>query len=249
MPITSSELVFLGAANNPEDESSLIGGAIDTAIKIAFTDIGATDSVEAVSSSAADIMNITVHGRNAAGERVSETKALTGTTAITFTTMGAIERFLKAVLASAAAGTITIRRATGDTTIATLEPGITQARRFFIDAFSDPSATKTYHEKFFIKNTDPALTLTTAVVSESADPSGLMTFAVEDAVNDNGTATNRLTAPTGITGDGFSGTAKAVPGNALASGAAIGVWARLSLASGNAPVESTWTPQITGATT
>lgn len=244
MPIAESDLHAYGAANHPEDESSSVGGAIDLGTKIVFTDIAATDEVEAVSSAGGDTMNLTVRGRNAAGEIVTETKALTGTSPITFSSMGAIERFLSATLASTASGTVTIRRATGDTTIATMEPGIDHVRRLFIEAFSDPDSAKEYHEKFFFKNEHGSLTGTNAEIREasaySADDSETMEFAVEDAVDDTGTAANRLTEPTGITGDGFSGSAKDLPGSALAAGEAIGVWVKMTLPAGNGPVKNTY---------
>lgn len=246
MPIADTDLVAYGAANYPEDESSSVGGAIDTDTKIVFTDIAATDSVEAVSSDNGDEMNVTVRGRNAAGEIVTETKALTGTTPITFSTMGAIERFLSAQIASDPSGTVIIRRATGDTEIARFEPGgPKKVRRLFIEAFSDPDNAKEYHEKFFFKNEHGSLTGTHAEIVEpssySPDDNETMEFAVEDAVDDNGTASNRLTEPSGITGDGFDNSDKAVPGDALAAGEAIGVWVKMTLPAGNAPVKSTYT--------
>src|SRR5688572_19064095 len=100
MPIAETDLVAYGSANHPEDDTSPSGGAIALTRKITFTDIAATDSVEALSSNAADTMNLTVVGRAANGTIVTETKALTGTTPITFSTLGAIERFLSATLAS-----------------------------------------------------------------------------------------------------------------------------------------------------
>ena len=43
MPIVASDLVAYAAANMPEDESSTVGGAIDTDNRVVFTDIAATD--------------------------------------------------------------------------------------------------------------------------------------------------------------------------------------------------------------
>jgi hypothetical protein len=83
-------------------------------------------------------------------------------------------------------------------------------------------------------------------VSESADPTGLVTFGLATAVNDSGTTTNRQTAPGGVTIDN---TAKNVPGTDLAATAAIGIWVALALAQNNAAIRSTWTPQLSGSTT
>jgi hypothetical protein len=83
-------------------------------------------------------------------------------------------------------------------------------------------------------------------VSESADPTGTHHFGLAASVNDSGTTTNRQTAPGGVT---FASTAAAVPGTDLAATAAIGIWVRMSLATNNAAVRSTWTAQIAGSTT
>lgn len=250
MSILSTELITYGSANMPEDDVSTSGGAIDLTTKVVFTDIAATDSVEFVSSNAADTMNITLYGRNAAGEIVSETVALTGTTPTTATT-ATFERILKVVLASAAAGTVTVRRATGDTTIATMEAGITTVRRLFYDAAADATggSSRDFYEKIFYKNTNGTLTLTNAEVQENDDPGANITFDLEDAVNDNNSVAARLnTAPTGMLGT-FTGAAKAVPGNALAAGASIGVWLKLTLAAGAAAAKNTYTLRLTGSST
>ena len=54
MSVSASDIVVYGSANMPEDDSSTSGGAIDTATKVIFTDISATDSVECVSDNAGD---------------------------------------------------------------------------------------------------------------------------------------------------------------------------------------------------
>lgn len=68
-----------------------------------FTDIAANDDVEALSDNAADTMNLTITARKADGTLVSETKALTGTTAVIFSVIGVVERVERALLASDAA--------------------------------------------------------------------------------------------------------------------------------------------------
>ncbi len=250
MSILSTELITYGSANMPEDNVSTSGGAIDLTTKVVFTDIAVTDSVEFVSDNAADTMNITVYGRTAAGAITSETKALTGTSPTTATT-ATFERILKVVLASAAAGTVTVRRATGDTTIATMEAGITTVRRLFYDSAADASggSSRDFYEKVFVKNTNGSLTLTNAQIAEQADPGANITFDLEDAVNDNNSTASRLnTAPTGMLGT-FTGATKSVPGSALAAGASIGVWLKLTLAAGAAAAKNTYTLRTTGTST
>lgn len=247
MPIVASDLVAYAAANMPEDESSTVGGAIDTDNRVVFTDIAATDDVEAVSSNGADTMNLTVYGRSAGGATVNQTKALNGTTPITFDTLGAVERIQKATLASDAAGTVTVRRATGDTTIGTIVAGERGFMRMFINAFSDVGA-KDYYMKFFWKNNHATLALLNAVVQENADPTGKITFTLAAAADDTATSTNRLTAPSAgnIEPDTFGNSDVNVPGTDLAAGSRIGVWLKLALGAAEAPIKSTYTSQIAG---
>ncbi len=251
MSVTAAELIVYGSANMPEANATTSGGAIDTAVKMLFTDISATDGVEFVSSNGADTMNITVTGRNAAGAIVAETVALTGTSPTTSTT-ATFERILKVVLASTAAGTVTVRKASDNVTIGTLEAGITSLRRLFYDAAADATggSSRSFYEKVFVKNTNGTTTLTNAQIAEQADPTGNITFDLEDAVDDTNSVADRLnTVPAGMLGS-FDNTTKTVPGGGnLAAGSRIGVWVKLTLAAGTAAAKSTWTLRTTGTTT
>lgn len=244
MAIAATDLVAYASANHPADDTSTAGGAIEPKVRIEFTQIAANDDIELISSSASDTMNATIVGRNAAGAIVSETAALTGTTAKIFATLGVVERVLSVILASDAIGVVTVRRSVAGATLSTIPIGERGFRALFRDAVSSPDAAKTYYEKLFLKNNHATLSLLSAVVTESADPSALLTFALAAAVNDTVTIANRLTAPAG--GLTFNGSAKNVPGTDLAAGAAIGVWLKLDLAQNNAPVESTYTLQLAG---
>src|SRR5205807_2385776 len=147
--------------------------------------------------------------------------ALNGAAVVTSTLT--YERLLKAVLASGdASRTVTVRRATGDTLIATLEPNITSTRRLFYDSSSDPSVQKIRYEKFFLKNTHGTLQLNAAAVKLTADPSATIRIGCAPSKGDSATVTNRLTAPAGVTfvDDNVS---QSVPTGALAAGESIGV--------------------------
>jgi len=127
---------------------------------------------------------------------------------------------------------------------------ILECRRAFYDAGANPAggATKEYHDKWFLKNTHGSLALTSAVVKEIADPSGLITFMLPASVDDsgtNGSGNNRLVAPSGT----FDSANKNVPTGSLAAGSAIGVWGKLTLAGGAAQQKTTYTPQLEGNTT
>jgi hypothetical protein len=250
MPVVASELIAYAAASMPTDDVSAAGGAIDPLRRVVFTDLAANDDVEVISSSAGDTQNCTIVARLASGVLVTETLALTGTTAKIFAGNGVVERIQSVELASAAIGTITVRRSVAGATIGTIIPTERGFMRLFRNASSNPSATRTYHEKFFWKNTNASLALLGVSLSEAADPTGLVDFALESSLNGSGSVANRLTAP-GAIAAAFSNAAKllSTAGNAdLAAASAIGMWARLSLAIGNAPIKSTWTSQIDGTT-
>lgn len=253
MPIASTDLVWYGSANMPEADGTTTGGAIATATRVVPDSASLFNApggaIEMLSSNAADAMNVTITGRNAAGSIVSETKALSGTTAVIFATT--FERILKIVLASAAAGTVTVRQSPGGTTIVAIEAGATTIRRPFYGVSADVAggSPRTLYEKIFAKNNHATLSLLSAQISEFADPEAQLEFAVEDAVNDIESVANRQTAPVGITVDGFSSTAKNVPGTDLAAGSAIGVWLKLTLPAGDPATKTTYTPRISGQTT
>lgn len=247
MAILSTELKAYQAANMPENDAATVGGAIATAGLVEFTDLAAVDDLEALSDNAGDVMNLTIVGRNAAGAIVSETKALTGTTAAIFSTLGQIERFLKATLASSAAGTVTIRRSVAGATVATLAPGKTSARRLFYDAASEAGATTRY-EKLFFKNENGTLTLNSAALKLTADPAATIRIGGAPSKDDSATATNRKTAPASVTfvDDGVS---QGVPGGTLEAGSAIGVWAEMARGAGAAPIKNTFSVELSGTST
>ncbi len=252
MAILQTDLVAYAAANMPQDETSTNGGAIDPLRRVVLTDVAVADTVEVLSNNAADTMNITVVGRAASGVSVSETKALTGTTPISLSTLGTVERILSADLASAPLGTVTVRRATGAIVIGTIPVGERGFMRLFVNAYSDLTNPKNYYMKFFWKNTNSTLSLINALVKQSADPSTLITHLIAGSVNDTPTTANRLTAPaagTTLDPDVFDDNDKAVPGGSLAAGAAIGVWLRLALGASQAPAKTSYTSQCFGLST
>jgi hypothetical protein len=245
--VVAADLVAYHSAVQSDADAITVGGAIDTLRRPDFTQIAANDTIQALSSAAGDTaITVTMTGRSAAGSIVTETKTLTGTTAITFNTLGTVERVLQAELSAAAAGTITIQRTTGAVLIRTIPIGERGFSAIFRKGSSSTSGTVNYYAKFFWKNTNATNALLGAAVSESADPSGTITHGLAASVNDSGTTTNRQTAPGGVT---FAGTAANVPGTDLAATAAIGVWLNMTLATNNAAIRSTYTSQIAGSTT
>lgn len=251
MSILTSELILYGSANHQETDSGTQGGAISTSTKLEFTDIAATDTVQVLSSNAGDTtQTITVTGRQASGIISADVLTLNGTTAVTGST--SFERILKAVKSATTTGTITLRRTTGGTTIATFDKTpveIFTVRRLFYDASAPPSGTRDYYEKGFLKNTNATLTLTSSTVAEQADPTAKITFALATTLDDTGTSTNRQTAPASGVSAFDSATKNVANSQNLTNGAAQGVWFKLSLTAGDAATKNTYTARLSGTST
>lgn len=245
MSIVGSDLVLLAAANEPSDDSSTAGGAIDTARRLDFTQIAATDKIEVGSASAGDTtQTATVRGRKADGTIVSEVLTLTGVTFVA--TTNNYERLLKVELSATCAGIVTVRRQTGPSTLRTIPIGERGFMAPFRELASDPVSQKDYYVKGFWKNTNGSLALTSAVVKENADPSADISHALAASLDDSATTTNRITSP-GLT---FNSSDKNVPNSQnLSSGSAIGTWFNLTLAAGAAALKSTYTTELDGNTT
>lgn len=247
MSVVAADLVAYHAATQSDTDVGAVGGAIDLLRRPDFTQIAANDDIEALSSSAADTtQTVTITGRTASGAIVSETKTLTGVTAIIFSTLGIVERVLTVELSATCAGTVTVRRSVAGATLRVIPIGERGFSAIIRKATSLTSGGVDYYAKFFWKNVNATFALLSALVSESADPTGLITHGLAASVDDSGTAATRLTAPAGVS---FAGTAAAVPGTDLAPTTAIGVWLKLALAINNAPINSSYTSQIAGSTT
>jgi hypothetical protein len=245
--VVAADLVAYHPATQSDADAIAVGGAIDLLRRPDFTQIAANDTIQALSSSAGDTtQTVTMTARNTAGSIVTETKTLTGTTPITFSTLSTVERVLQAELSATAAGTVTVQRTTGAVLIRTIPIGERGFSAIFRKGTSSTGGTVNYYAKIFWKNTNATNALLGAQVTESADPTGLITHGLAASVNDSGTTTNRQTAPGGVT---FANTAANVPGTDLAATAAIGVWLLLALATNNAAIRSTYTSGISGSTT
>lgn len=245
MPIVAADLVAFASLNMPDDDTTTSGGAIDLDTRVDFTQLAANDDVEVLSAAAGDTtQNVTLEGRATDGSVVSETVLLNGTTAVIFSTIGVIERVIRVTMDADAAGIVTVRRSVAGTTIRDIPIGERGFVRMFRKSSSESGATTRY-EKFFWKNTHATLSLTTALVKQSADPSTKITHDVALAVDDSVSVANRKTAPPSLV---FDDTDKAVPGTDLAAGVAIGTWLLLSLIADDAPVKDTYTSELSGST-
>lgn len=245
MSIVGSDLKFYAAASRPEDDASTTGGAITTAVRFLTQFSG--NAVAAVISDGADTRTITITGRLTTGAIDTEVLTLNG--AVEVVGAKTWERILKAV-ASGTSGSRTalVKQGSGGTTRGTIGINETEVTILFKLASSSTSAGKTLYEKLFAKNTHGSLTLTTAALKLTADPSAVIKIGGAPSVDDSATVANRTTAPSSVTfvDDNVS---QALPGSALAAGSAIGVWASLTLAQNNAPIKDTFTTELSGQTT
>jgi hypothetical protein len=244
MPIVATDLKKYGAASRPEDDSAASGGAIDDTCVLEVTQMPFTTTLEAVSSAAGDTMVLTITGRSGSGAIVTQGLALTGTTVKAFPQI--FERFLKASLASAPAGNVTIRLNAGGATVVVIPAGKTKASVMFINSASEVAQTIRY-EKEFWKNEHASLTLTTATIKLTADPSSSIRIGCESAKNGAQSVANRKTTPGSVT---FvdDGVAQSLPGGTLEANSTIGVWVEMTRGASAAAIKTSFTTELAGMT-
>lgn len=239
-----SDLTSYASLNMPEEDTGTSGGAIDLDTRVVFTQLDAVSALELVSSNSGDTtQQVTVEARGATGTVASETKTLTGLTAASLSTLGAVARVLQVTMDSDATGTVTLRKASAGATVGTIAPGERGFLCVFREATALSSAAEDWYLKVFLKNTHGSDSLNTATVKLFADPASRVTFAVAASVDDTGSVSNRLTDP-GLT---FTADDKAVPGGGvLAAGEAIGVWLKFTLPQGDGEHDTTVTLSLEG---
>lgn len=125
----------------------------------------------------------------------------------------------------------------------------------FIDAFSKETGEgdRIVYRKVFLKNTNGATTLSDVLLWMSADEHDYLLMDLADTVDDNGTSTNRVTAPAGRTfaQHASEGAAHILPGDGnLDFGEAIGIWLKKTIPENESPdSEITATLKVKGTTT
>lgn len=243
MSILTTELIAYASASHPSDDTSTTGGAIDTNIRAEFTQFASAAKL-ALISDGADTRSVDVVGRLATGVLTSETVVLTG--AVEVLSTNTYERILSVVAQTTSASrTVTAKQGSGGTTIGTINLNEKGFTAFFVTSFST-TGTQTRYEKLFMKNTNATLTLTTAIVTLTADPSARIRIGLATSVDDTGTTTNRLTAPGGVSfvDDNID---QNVPGGGnLAAASRIGVWVEQALQASDAAFKSTFTTRLQG---
>lgn len=256
MSIVAAELIAYNAQNRPTDDTSTAGGdiadpttgtGVSHGVRPVFTQLASNGTIEAASNGTSDGTKVlTITGRNAAGAVVSDTITLSGTANTFVAGTVTFERIQEVSLSADAAGTITVRKATGGATIGTI-PATERGFCMLFKRAASAAGITTRYDLIYWKNTNSALTLQAVNLTLTADPSSKIFVGVHTAQGNAGTITNRVTAPAGVTfvDDNVSQT---IPSTDLASGARIGQWIRLTLAANDTPYRSTFTSQISGTT-
>lgn len=246
MSIIAAELIAFGVANIPTDDSGTSGGAIDLTMRPVFTQFTASAQL-ALISDGTDTRSVHIVGRLASGASAAEDVSLTSTSEVL--SANTYERILSVKAATTdASRTVTLKQGTGGTTIATIPPNEKGVYAMFQNSASDVGAVTRY-EKLFWKNTNGTLTLTSAQITLTADPSTRIRIALETAVNGTGSTTNRLTSPTGIGSFTDNDIAINCPSNQLNAGEAEGVWVEQALQAADGAFRSSFSTKLSGQTT
>lgn len=246
MPVAATDLTTFSSANTPINDTGTSGGARSTTSRPTLSQWSA-NAVAAVISDGADTRTVTITGRLATGEIDTENLVLNGAAEV----VGAKtwERVHSAVIDSTSGTrTVTVRQGSGGTTRATIGINETTAHIFFQRSASEAASVERF-EKMFWHNKHGTLALNAAKVTLTADPESRIRIGLASAKDDSGSATNRKTAPGGVT---FSDNdvELSVPGSGnLAAGEAIGVWVEEDLLADDAPKRSTFTTRLAGTTT
>ena len=264
MAITANDIVVYASAVMPTGDNLSPGGAIDTTVKMTFTDMAATDGLVMSSNGLNDEVKVDVTGRNAGGSIVTDQfvvyKTLSRIPGINATSF---ERILRMAISSGShTGTITIEQDNNPTytPIGTMPSGVSGIYRPFYNVSSSATNAKEYFEKCFIKNNNSVNALLTAFIAESGEfdlgGTEVVSFDLSSTGNDDGASSNNRLGPppstqllSGQTGAGFTNTAKAVVGEDLAAGSYQGMWLKLDLAAGAASQNGFWGIVTSGNTT
>ena len=149
MSVANTDLVVYIASGMPENNTSIVGGDINSGIRASFDDTSSSSTIIIYSSSGTDTsQNLTLDGRADGGTMISESLALNGTTNVSSTYT--YNRILTASLDAITVGNITVS-GNGVNKITDIPIGESGFRRPFYDATSFADIAKTYYEKVFIK--------------------------------------------------------------------------------------------------
>jgi len=112
MSVEAKNIIIHGSATMPDDDSMTnIGGAINKSVKMTFRELENTGILKIRSENAGDTsQSITVYGRNAAGEKISEAIYLNGLTGVPGSS--SFERIMKAIKSATTVGAVALYSST-----------------------------------------------------------------------------------------------------------------------------------------
>jgi hypothetical protein len=248
MSLTAADIKVFASQYTPTSDTDISGGPINSGIRVVFTDIVATDKVEASSTNAGDVGDLRITGRSSTGELAYDTLSMLGTNPVT-----GIQNFERILYMgyddpTPHVGTITIRDDATEAIIGTLEPKVSGLRRIYWDATANPifGSTKAFYEKIFIMNTHPSESLLDAQVEEI--PSGFytnVTFGLENTLQSPQTISNRLAVPTGVSSYG-NGPTDIPQFGVLPPLDYQGMWIRMSVTGGTPATNSFYMFKVIG---
>lgn len=243
MPLVASDLIAYSAADRPSDDVSAAGGAIDATVRPILTPLTAVDDLEAVSSSASDTGVLSVVGRLETGEITTLNLPLAGTTKVEDSTL--FERVLSVQYSTTPVGTLTLRRRPTGAIVCVIPSGERGVSALFKGAAARNVGSVRY-DKFFFKNVHGSLTLSSATIRLTGDPSVRIRIGLATALNDSGEVANRMTAPAGISFVDDNVDISVPGGGTLAPSQAIGVWVEQTLIAAASAVNSTLSVSLNG---
>lgn len=246
MSILSSELIAYSSASRPQDDVSTSGGTIDPQVRPTFTQFTATAKLALVSSSAGDNRQVAVIGRLATGVLTTENVNLDGTNEVLST--NDYERILSVLADSVTGGvTVTAKQGSGGSTRGTIESNEKGFQMLFINSASDPDDPVNRYEKINIKNTNGSLTLTSSVLTLTADPQDRIEIGVGSVSGANSVA-NRLAAPGGVSFVDDNVDINVPSGQNIPANEWVEVWCKQALEAGDSAFKNTFTVRLTGNT-
>lgn len=247
MSVINTQLVVYVSSGMPENDTSMVGGVIDSGVRASYDDPSSPNQIIIYSTSGEDTsQTFNLTGRTAAGTLVSESMSLNGNVQVT--SAYTYERILKAYLDTIAVGVVTVS-GNSVNTITDIPVGESGFRRPFYDVLSNIDEARIYYEKVFVKNNNIVNTLADATLIEVPN-TGLaakIDFGIEDTKQAAQTTANRLAVPTGVTG-GYGNGPSGIVNDELLAQDYQGVWLKLSLDAGETAINSFYEVQISGTT-
>jgi len=243
MAILAAELIMFSSLNHPVDDAATSGGAIDATSRPELTQYSA-NAVMVVKSDGADTRTGAVRYRTTAGVIATWNFTLNGATEVNSGITA--ERILDWHVDSTSGTRVaSLLQGAGGTVRSTIAINEDERILLFRDSTSEASIA-VRHEKPHFKNTNATLSLTTATLKLTADPSTRYRQAICAAKGDSTSVTNRKTVPGGVT---FvdDNVAQAVPTGALAAGENIGFWVEQNLPANDPPNKTTVTFELAGS--